>query len=84
MPLFFQNYLLGFLRVRFGLYLPLSLACSGLISCGIVLSGAGVAGGNLTPMLSGLGLIVLGVVVVQVLRRKFRVSGGREEVISDQ
>lgn len=74
LPLFFQNYLLGFFRVRFGLYLPVSLACSGLISCGIVLSGAGVAGGNLMPMLSGVGLIVLGVVVVQMLRRKCGVS----------
>jgi uncharacterized membrane protein YdjX (TVP38/TMEM64 family) len=74
-PLFFQNYLLGFFRVPFPLYLPVSLACTGLISCGIVLSGAGVAGGNLAPMFTGLGLIVLGVVVVQVFRRKFRVSG---------
>ena len=33
-PLFIQNYLLGFLHVPFRLYLPVSLACSGLISCG--------------------------------------------------
>jgi uncharacterized membrane protein YdjX (TVP38/TMEM64 family) len=71
-PLFVQNYLLGFLQVPFRLYLPLSLACSGLISCGIVLSGAGVAGGNLTPMITGVGLIVVGLLVVQILRQKLR------------
>ena len=79
-PLFVQNYLLGFFRVPFPLYLPLSLACSGLISCGIVLSGAGVAGGNLTPMFTGLGLIVLGVLVVQMVRQRI----GRGEVPSEK
>jgi len=71
-PLFLQNYLLGFLQVPFFLYLPVSLACSGLIACGIVLSGAGVAGGNLTPMIAGLGLIVVGFVVVQMVRKRLR------------
>jgi uncharacterized membrane protein YdjX (TVP38/TMEM64 family) len=69
-PLFFQNYLLGFLHVPFRLYLPVSLACSGLISCGIVLSAAGVAGGNLTPVISGVTLIVVGFVVVQMIRQR--------------
>ena len=71
-PLFFQNYLLGFFRVPFGLYLPVSMACSGLIACGIVLSGAGVAGGNFAPAIAGVGLIVVGVVVVQILRQRLR------------
>lgn len=71
-PLFVQNYLLGFMHVPFRLYLPLSLACSGLISCGIVLSGAGVAGGNFMPALTGVGLIVVGMVVVQIMRQKLR------------
>jgi uncharacterized membrane protein YdjX (TVP38/TMEM64 family) len=71
-PLFFQNYLLGFLHVPFRLYLPISLACSGMISCGIVLSGAGVAGGNLTPVISGVALIVVGMVAVQMIRQKLQ------------
>lgn len=71
-PLFIQNYLLGFLRVPFGLYLPVSLGCSGIIACGFVLSGAGVADGNLRPLISGVALIVLGFVVVQMLRQKLR------------
>ena len=69
-PLFFQNYLLGFLHVPFALYLPVSLACSGLIACGVVLSGAGVAGGNFMPMISGAALIVAGLVAVRWLSAK--------------
>jgi uncharacterized membrane protein YdjX (TVP38/TMEM64 family) len=69
-PLFLQNYLLGFFRVPFGLYLPVSLGCSGLISIGVVLSGAGVADGNLTPVITGVALIVVGLLVVQWVKAK--------------
>jgi uncharacterized membrane protein YdjX (TVP38/TMEM64 family) len=69
-PLFVQNYVLGFLHVPFRLYLPVSLACSGLISCGVVLSAAGVAGGNFMPVITGVGLIVVGLVVVQMVRQR--------------
>jgi uncharacterized membrane protein YdjX (TVP38/TMEM64 family) len=69
-PLFIQNYLLGFMRVPFRLYLPVSMACSGLIACGVVLSGAGVAGGNFMPAITGVGLIVVGMVVVQIVRQR--------------
>jgi uncharacterized membrane protein YdjX (TVP38/TMEM64 family) len=79
-PLFLQNYLLGFFRVPFGLYLPVSMACSGLIACGVVLGGAGVADGNLTPVISGVALIVVGFIVVlrrSCRRRRFRWCRGR-------
>ena len=69
-PFFLQNYSLGFFRVPFRLYLPLSIGCSGMISCGVVLSGAGVADGNLTPVLSGVALIGLGMVLVQMIRQR--------------
>lgn len=68
-PLFLQNYVLGFFQVPFRLYLPLSIGCSGLMASGIVLSGAGIADGNLKPALGGLGLIVAAVVVVRALRQ---------------
>jgi uncharacterized membrane protein YdjX (TVP38/TMEM64 family) len=74
-PLFLQNYLLGFFRVPFRLYLPVSLGCSGLIASGMVLSAAGVADGNLKPVITGVVLIAFGVVVVQWL--KARILGGR-------
>ena len=69
-PLFLQNYLLGFFRVPFRLYLPVSLGCTGLIACGVVLSGAGVANGNLMPAITGVALIGLGVVVVRWVRTR--------------
>jgi uncharacterized membrane protein YdjX (TVP38/TMEM64 family) len=70
LPLFLQNYVLGFLRVPFRLYLPVSMGCTGLIACGVVLSGAGVAKGNLTPILTGVALIVVGLLVVQMIRQR--------------
>ena len=75
LPLFLQNYVLGFFRVPFRLYLPLSLGCSGLIASGIVLSGAGVATGDLTPLLAGVAVIVLGWFVVQRIRRRLARGG---------
>jgi len=70
LPLFFQNYVLGFFRVPFRLYLAVSMGCSGLIASGIVLSAAGVADGNLTVILTGVPLLVLGLVVVQMVRQR--------------
>lgn len=67
-PLFFQNYLLGFLRAPFHLYFPLSMLCTGVIGIGVILSGVGLADGRLVPALSGLSLIVLGAVVTQAVR----------------
>lgn len=67
-PFFVQNYLLGFLRVPFRLYLPVSLSCSGIISLGVVLSAAGVADGNLMPVLTGAALIIVGIVLVQWIK----------------
>jgi len=70
LPFFLQNYTLGLFRVPFRLFLPVSICCSGLITCGVVLSGAGVAKGNLTPVITGAALIGLGLVVVQWLKAK--------------
>ncbi|MEP2777075.1 MAG: VTT domain-containing protein [Luteolibacter sp.] len=69
-PFFIQNYLLGFFRVPFRHYLPVSVGCNGMISVGIVLSAAGAADGNLVPVLTGVGLIAVGLVVVQWVRTK--------------
>ncbi len=72
MPLFIQNYALGFLRVHFGLYLALSMACSGAVTCGVVLTGAGLSDGRLTTVLAGLGLLIVGVLAVQLMRKRVR------------
>ena len=67
-PLFIQNYLLGFLRAPFFLYLTVSMLCTGFIGCGVVLSGAGLSDGRLLPALTGISLIVIGVVFTHLLR----------------
>jgi uncharacterized membrane protein YdjX (TVP38/TMEM64 family) len=67
-PLFFQNYLLGFLLAPFYLYLPISILCTGVIGSGVVLSGAGLADGKLKWAISGVSLIVVGGVLTHVLR----------------
>ncbi len=79
LPLFVQNYVLGFLHVPFGLYLTVSMACSGLIASGVVLSGAGVAGGNFMPAITGVGLIVVGVIAVQMVRRRLKSAVSSEQ-----
>ncbi|MES2995560.1 MAG: VTT domain-containing protein [Verrucomicrobiota bacterium] len=72
LPLFLQNYLLGFFRVNFWLYLGLSFLCSGIIACGFVLAGAGISDGNAMPLIAGLSLIMVGFVVVRMIRAKLR------------
>jgi uncharacterized membrane protein YdjX (TVP38/TMEM64 family) len=67
-PLFLQNYLLGFLRAPFYLYLPVSLLCTGIIGSGVILSGAGLADGNLKWAITGVSLIVLGGVFTHLVR----------------
>jgi uncharacterized membrane protein YdjX (TVP38/TMEM64 family) len=67
-PLFFQNYLLGFLRAPFRLYLPISVLCNGVIGIGVVLSGVGLADGKLMPALTGICLIAVGVILTQLVR----------------
>ena len=67
-PFFFQNYLLGFLRAPFLLYLPVSILCNGLIGIGLVLSGVGIGDGRLVPALTGISLIAVGVVLTQFVR----------------
>ena len=67
-PFFFQNYLLGFMRAPFLLYLSVSMLCSGIVGTGVVLSGVGLADGKLMPAISGVALIALGAVVTQLVR----------------
>ncbi len=82
-PLFFQNYLLGFLRAPFHLYLPISVLCSGVVGCGVVLSGAGLADGKVKWAITGVALIILGGVLAHAIRgwlvrRKKVVNGALE------
>lgn len=67
-PMFVQNYLCGFLRVPFRLYLLVSLPSNGLIATGFVLAGVGLGDGKLVPALAGLFLVILGALVIRWVR----------------
>ena len=67
-PFFVQNYLLGFLRAPFHLYLPISILCQGIIGTGVVLGGVGLADGKLMPALTGISLIAVGIILTQMVR----------------
>jgi len=67
-PFFIQNYVLGFMRAPFLLYLPVSLLCSGLIGTGVVLSGVGLGGGKLRWAILGISLIVVGGILTHFIR----------------
>lgn len=69
MPFFFQNYVMGFLRPPFRMYLLVSVLCNAPVVCGIVLSGAGLANGRLLPLLAGLAVLVLTGVLTHSARR---------------
>lgn len=79
-PLFFQNYMLGFLRAPFRLYLPVSILCNGIIGTGIVLSSVGIGGKTMMPALSGISLVVVGVVIVRTLRKKLGRRGSSPSI----
>lgn len=67
-PFFFQNYILGFLRAPFRLYLVTSVLCNGIYGTGVVLSSVGLADGKLMPVVSGISLIALAAVFAQFIR----------------
>lgn len=71
-PFFIQNYLLGFLRAPFWMYLWVSCLINGITGAGVVLSGVGLADGKWMPALTGLSLIALGVVFSQLAREFLR------------
>jgi uncharacterized membrane protein YdjX (TVP38/TMEM64 family) len=80
-PFFFQNYLLGFLRAPFTLYLLLSVLCNGIVGTGVILSGVGVGGGSLKWAVWGISIIALGVVLTQVVRS--RVTKKKKRVLEE-
>ena len=70
-PFFVQNYLLGFLKTPFPLYLGVSMLCNGFISIAVVLAGAGLAGGNFGTVITGVSLVVVVAIVVKWVRDRY-------------
>ncbi len=67
-PFFVQNYVLGFMRAPFFLYLWVSMLCSGIIGTGIVLGSVGLGGGKLRWAILGVSLIVVGGIFTHLIR----------------
>ena len=72
MPFFVQNLALGLLHVPLRVYLPVSLLCNAPLVCGLVLTGAGLGGGRLLPVLGGVSLIIFALALAHTLRRWLR------------
>ncbi|MES2474536.1 MAG: VTT domain-containing protein [Verrucomicrobiota bacterium] len=67
-PFFLQNYVLGFMRAPFLLYLWVSMLCTGVIATGVVLGAVGLGGGKLRWAILGVSLIVVGGIFTHLLR----------------
>jgi uncharacterized membrane protein YdjX (TVP38/TMEM64 family) len=80
-PLFFQSYTLGLLRVPFRWYLLTSMLCNGILGTGAVLSGVGLGDGKLMPAISGISLVVLAAILTQITRKWLQ---RRKLIVTDQ
>ena len=70
-PFFLQGYLLGLAEVPFRLYLIVSWLCVLPWAVGAIIMGRGILNGNFKVAATGLGVLVVAVVLVQLLRKKY-------------
>lgn len=70
-PFFLQGYILGLAEVPFKLYMLVSWLCVMPWAVGAIVMGQGILNGNFKVAATGLGLIVVAVVIVQVVRKKY-------------
>lgn len=80
-PFFLQNLVLGFLRVPFRIYLPVSLATSTLFTTGFVVFGESLSTGNGRLAVLAVGLIVATAVAISLIRGRL---SRRAETVVDQ
>ncbi|MCB1242309.1 MAG: TVP38/TMEM64 family protein [Verrucomicrobiales bacterium] len=67
-PFFIHNYVLGFVRTPFWIYLPMSVLLGGAVSIGILLTGGAILEGKAGMAITGISLIIVGVLVTRWLR----------------
>jgi uncharacterized membrane protein YdjX (TVP38/TMEM64 family) len=70
-PYAVQGYVLGIAEVPFGLYMVVSWLCQAPWAVGFIVLGQGLLKGNFMLAAKGLGVIVVVVVAVQWLRKKY-------------
>jgi uncharacterized membrane protein YdjX (TVP38/TMEM64 family) len=67
-PFFLQSYVQGFPGVPFRIYLPVSIICNGVFTCGFMLGGAGNSSGKIGLTVSRVSIQIVAVVVLKWLR----------------
>lgn len=67
-PFFIQNYLSGFFRAPFRLFLVVSMLSNGVFGVGMVLSGVGIGDGKLISAISGISFIALSALLTYLIR----------------
>jgi uncharacterized membrane protein YdjX (TVP38/TMEM64 family) len=70
-PFFLQGYLLGLAEVPFKLYMIVSWLCVMPWAVGALVMGKGILNGNFKVAATGVGVIVVAVVLVQLARNKY-------------
>ena len=70
-PFFLQGYLLGLAEVPFKLYMIVSWLCVLPWAVGAMVMGRGILNGNFKVAATGLGVLVVAVVLVQFARKKY-------------
>lgn len=70
-PFFLQNYVLGLAEVPFGLYLLVSALATGPFVVAFIVLGKAFREGGFGKIATGVAVLVVAIVLVQVLRRKF-------------
>lgn len=70
-PFFIHNYVMGFLRTPFWIYLPLSILLAGSVAIGIMLTGGALLEGKAGAAITGVSLIVVGLLVTSMLRKRY-------------
>jgi uncharacterized membrane protein YdjX (TVP38/TMEM64 family) len=70
-PFFLQGYILGLAEVPFKLYMIVSWLCVLPWAVGAIIMGRGILNGNFKVAATGLGVLVVAVVLVQLVRKKY-------------
>jgi uncharacterized membrane protein YdjX (TVP38/TMEM64 family) len=70
-PFFVQNYVLGLAEVPFGLYLLVSWLATAPFAIAFIVLGEAFSQGGFGKIATGIGVLVVAIVLVQVLRKKF-------------
>lgn len=83
-PMFVQNLSLGFLRVPFRIYLPVSVLVQLIYVAGFVVFGESLQSGNARLALIAVGLVVAAVVVTGYLRERLGKRADLVEMSSDR